>query len=217
MSRILAISDIHGHTEGVRMLLEAARYEPGVDELYLLGDYIDYDPRTWGAIDYIRQLTMGGAHAISGNMETWLYSNNDAHSCMEGIAASPAASVLDFVRTLPYYRTHASYLFVHAGLRPGVRLEEQLPSDLTGIRESFWSTPSPYPLPVVFGHTPTHRMGAAPGEIWTAPGMIGIDTGAKHGLRLSLFDLSNQTVYSCSTAPTNLYGDIRFEAWPISR
>ncbi|MFE5321275.1 metallophosphoesterase family protein [Paenibacillus sp. NPDC056579] len=212
MSRILAISDIHGHTDGVRLLLEAARYEPGVDELFLLGDYIDYDPSTWSALDDIRQLTAGGARAIAGNMETWLCSTPNERSSVQD--AGPAlASWLDFAGALPYYQLHTSFLFVHAGLRPGLKLEDQLPADLTGIREPFLLTRNPYPLPVIFGHTPTRRMGAAPGEIWVGPGIIGIDTGAKHGLRLSLVNLTNQTVYSCSTDPDNLYGDMRFTAW----
>lgn len=62
-------------------------------------------------------------------------------------------------------------VFVHAGLRPGVAVEQQTEADLLWIREPFLSDSAPWPFRVVHGHTPV----AAP-EIM--PHRIGIDTGA---------------------------------------
>lgn len=63
------------------------------------------------------------------------------------------------------------WLFVHAGLRPGVPITQQRPDDLFWIREDFYSAPAIPGLRVVHGHTPA-------GEPIFAPGRICIDTGA---------------------------------------
>src|SRR5690606_24077825 len=63
------------------------------------------------------------------------------------------------------------YLFVHAGLRPGVPLEQQDPDDLTTIREPFLSAPTGCGRVVVHGHTPVRAPAVTPHR-------IGVDTGA---------------------------------------
>ena len=68
------------------------------------------------------------------------------------------------------------YLFVHAGIRPGVPLGEQAQSDLRWIRGPFLDHPGRHEAMVVHGHT--IRM-----EVEEGPGRIGIDTGAYvHGV-----------------------------------
>lgn len=101
------------------------------------------------------------------------------------------------------------WLFVHAGIRPGVPLSEQTTDDLTGIREEFWASSPEQGPTVVFGHTPTFKLGAKPGALWQTQGRLGIDTGAKHGHRLTLLDLHEGLAYSCSTEPLQLYEDVR--------
>lgn len=63
------------------------------------------------------------------------------------------------------------YLFVHAGIRPGLRLEEQKRQDLRWIREPFLSDASDHGQIVVHGHTIVDRV-----EEYGS--RIGIDTGA---------------------------------------
>jgi Calcineurin-like phosphoesterase len=46
------------------------------------------------------------------------------------------------------------YLFVHAGIRPGIRLEDQDPADLLNIRQSFLKFEGEFGHIVVHGHTP---------------------------------------------------------------
>ncbi len=66
------------------------------------------------------------------------------------------------------------YMFVHAGLRPGVPLERQSRHDMLWIREPFLSWTGEYPGVVVHGHTPVH-------DVVTRPNRIGVDTGAVMG------------------------------------
>jgi serine/threonine protein phosphatase 1 len=66
------------------------------------------------------------------------------------------------------------YLFVHAGIRPGVPIEKQTTHDLRWIREGFLDSRRDDGLTVVHGHT----ISEMPEDV---PGRIGIDTGAYMG------------------------------------
>jgi serine/threonine protein phosphatase 1 len=46
------------------------------------------------------------------------------------------------------------YVFVHAGLRPGVPIEDQVERDLMWIRDEFLNERRPFEKVVVHGHTP---------------------------------------------------------------
>nr|WP_254004981.1 metallophosphoesterase [Pleomorphomonas sp. NRK KF1] len=76
-----------------------------------------------------------------------------------------------FLKQMPVSVRFGNVLFVHAGVRPGVALDEQDDDDFMWIREPFVSQPHGLGLTVVHGHTPAN-------EPVFAPGRIGIDTGA---------------------------------------
>jgi serine/threonine protein phosphatase 1 len=63
------------------------------------------------------------------------------------------------------------YLFVHAGIRPGVELDQQRQTDLRWIREPFLFDDTDHGFVVVHGHTIRT-------EVEERPNRIGIDTGA---------------------------------------
>lgn len=63
------------------------------------------------------------------------------------------------------------YLFVHAGVRPGVDLSQQSQDDLRWIREPFISDQRDHGFVVVHGHTIRN-------SVEVLPNRIGIDTGA---------------------------------------
>ena len=64
-----------------------------------------------------------------------------------------------------------SYLFVHAGIRPGIGLAEQDRKDLRWIRDPFLGDVRDHGCIVVHGHTITP-------DVDECPNRIGIDTGA---------------------------------------
>ncbi|WP_431860977.1 metallophosphoesterase family protein [Azospirillum sp.] len=76
-----------------------------------------------------------------------------------------------FLDSLETMVVAGDYVFVHAGIRPGRRLDRQRASDLLWIREPFLSDRRPHEKVVVHGHT----MVAEP-EM--RGNRIGIDTGA---------------------------------------
>ncbi len=89
----------------------------------------------------------------------------------------PQAHV-DFIADLPVYLSLPGWLFVHAGIRPGVPLAMQTDDDLIRIRAPFLTSQLTGGLRVVHGHTP----GA---DIVTTPHRIDIDTHCFQTGRLS--------------------------------
>lgn len=164
------------------------------------------------SVSFVQGLLQEGAAAVRGNPEQWFLDQHAAGEQPESIKQAVA-----FVAGLPLYIEHGRYLFVHAGIRPGIALAAQQQVDLLSIREEFWNCPSRYEWIVVFGHTPTYRMGIAPGDIWAETDRIGIDTGAKHGVRLTLLDLTHHKSYSCSTETKGVYTDFRTANWCIEK
>ncbi|MDE2562291.1 MAG: serine/threonine protein phosphatase [Sphingomonadales bacterium] len=74
------------------------------------------------------------------------------------------------------------YLFVHAGIRPGVPVDEQQCADLRWIRGEFLDDQRDHGFVVVHGHTITD-------EVESRPNRIGIDTGAFASDRLTAIGL----------------------------
>lgn len=92
-------------------------------------------------------------------------------SLPELIARRIPRDVLDFLDAGEDWVTIGDYLFVHAGIRPGVPLERQEGRDLRWIREEFLEARGAHGRIVVHGHTITP-------EVQERPNRIGIDTGA---------------------------------------
>lgn len=85
------------------------------------------------------------------------------------------------------------YLFVHAGIRPGVPLDRQSPKDLRWIRREFLESRSDHGMMVVHGHTITDA-------VEELPNRIGIDTGAFATGRLTALGLEGGERWFIDTA-----------------
>jgi serine/threonine protein phosphatase 1 len=91
----------------------------------------------------------------------------------EWVGRIPAAHLM-FLRDLAISHRIGPYLFVHAGVKPGVPLEQQTRHDMMWIRDPFLTSKSDFGAVVVHGHTPKR----AP---IVMPNRIAIDTGAVLG------------------------------------
>ncbi len=103
-----------------------------------------------------------------------LFGGVDYRGTSRRFAEALPAAHRSFIETLPLTARFGDYLFVHAGIRPGVPLEDQDPDDLIWIREDFLWDGSDHGFVVVHGHTP-----ANPPEVM--PNRINVDTGAVYG------------------------------------
>lgn len=196
--KLLAASDVHGHGRLLSLLLERAAYNPQRDKLFLLGDYVNKGPDSTGTLELVRRLQQDGAVALQGNNERkWLRTP----PVIDAADTERTASLLPWIASLPLWAEYGPYLFVHAGLRPGMPPHRQSAEDMTEIRDEFHASPALPGRTVVFGHTSTFRFGLEAGRIWFGEGKIGIDTGAGHGCFLSLVDLSNGLQYVVSVGP----------------
>ncbi len=79
-----------------------------------------------------------------------------------------------FIARLPASFRFGDFFFCHAGIRPGVPLDEQDTHDLTWIREPFLSSNADLGAVVIHGHTPVKTPDVRPNR-------INIDTGAVLG------------------------------------
>lgn len=114
-----------------------------------------------------------------------------------GLAAKVPAAHVDFIRRGEDLIQIGNYVFVHAGVRPGVSLEKQRRSDLRWIRDEFLDAEGDWPGVVVHGHTITR-------DVDFGTGRIGIDTGAYASGILTAIGLegSDQWFLSTEAAPT---------------
>jgi len=125
--------------------------------------------RQWIRFGGIETLLNWGIDTELVNM---VQENPDAEkSIIESLRDLTAPSFVDWLRALPSFRLIGDYLFVHAGVRPAVALEEQSDDDLLWIREPFLSSKRRHPWRVVHGHSQSDRVDAFRDR-------IGIDTGA---------------------------------------
>lgn len=94
-------------------------------------------------------------------------------------------SHLKFLKSLEPGHIEGGYLFVHAGIRPGIPLEKQELKDMLWIRNDFLKSKIDHGFCVVHGHT------VSP-EPEFHPNRIGIDTGAYSSGKLTCLVLEDQ-------------------------
>jgi serine/threonine protein phosphatase 1 len=119
-----------------------------------------------------RWLAYGGAECAEsyGISSGWFLNATQSEFTQKLISQVPRQHV-DFLAHMADTFRFGDYLFVHAGIRPGVALEHQVSGDLRWIREGFLDDSSDHGVVVVHGHTIVD----APEE---RPNRIGVDTGA---------------------------------------
>lgn len=86
------------------------------------------------------------------------------------------------------------FLFVHAGIRPGIALDQQQQSDLRWIREPFLLDDTDHGFVVVHGHTISS-------EVEERSNRVGIDTGAYRTGVLSAFAVESANHWLLDTRP----------------
>jgi serine/threonine protein phosphatase 1 len=212
MNKIFAIGDIHGCLEKLKELIPKTGIDNQNDTLIFIGDYIDRGKFSSEVVDHVIRLQneykkvvcLRGnhedmlAHYLEGMNEEMYLNNggiNTLHSyeiilsddIKERKRKIPARHRKFFESLLPYYETE-DYIFVHAGMKPGLLLKEQTMHDLLWIRHEFIEAKYDFGKTVVFGHTPLNNP-------LINKNMIGIDTGAVYGGKLTCVELPKIKIY----------------------
>ena len=108
------------------------------------------------------------------------------------VRAQVPAEHRDFLAGFERWVEVGDYLFVHAGLRPKVALEDQSPSDLRWIREEFLLHRESFGKMVVHGHSITEAVDERTNR-------IGIDTGAFASGKLTALGLESDRRWFLAT------------------
>lgn len=147
---------------------------PGVRAVFLLGNHEEVLLRILaGEPDLVTKwCSFGGAECLHsyGVDSSKIAGLDDSEALAIVKSAIPKAHV-EFLQGFDDSCRFGDYLFVHAGIRPGVELDQQRQSDLRWIREPFLFDETDHGFVVVHGHT------IRP-EVEVCPNRIGIDTGA---------------------------------------
>jgi len=204
MPRTIVVGDIHGCFDELTDLLDLIKLKNN-DRVVAVGDLITKGPKDAEVLDLfisdrrfssvvgnhdrkIRQKLRGEPMRLTKEQRKTLI---ELERDREGYAA--------YLRSLPYTIDLGSHLVVHAGVRPGVSLEEQMASDLTEIRTMGADPSRRRGLPwykvyqgrqtVLFGHWPSERPRRGPNA-------IGLDTACVYGGRLTAFIIDIQEFVS---------------------
>lgn len=146
----------------------------GVQTMFLLGNHEEVLLRVVGGEAGLiaKWCSFGGAECLEsyGVDAAKLAGLGDAEALSVVRRAIPQAHV-EFLETFADSLRFGDYLFVHAGIRPGIEIDQQKQSDLRWIREPFLFDETDHGFVVVHGHT------IRP-QVEVRPNRIGIDTGA---------------------------------------
>jgi serine/threonine protein phosphatase 1 len=125
---------------------------------------------------------------LSYGVDPLIQTDKDMRALLaEKLARAVPAHHLEFLSNLPLTFSCGDFLFVHAGLRPGIPLGRQREEDLLWIREAFLCHEAPFEKIVVHGHTPVM-------EPQILPNRINIDTGAYATGRLTCLRLEGEDI-----------------------
>jgi serine/threonine protein phosphatase 1 len=188
----IAIGDIHGMFLSLGTLLMKL---PEEGELVFLGDYIDRGSGSKQVITYLQLIDrVRPCIFLRGNHEQWAIdtASGDPHDNQYWLSNGGMQTYdsydgpiteehLEFIRQTKMYYETDDYIFVHAGMSPGITsLADTSEKTLLWVRESFLYSDYDWGKLVIHGHTVTYN-----GRPDIQANRIGIDTGAVYGGKLT--------------------------------
>ena len=206
--RLLAVGDIHGCLEPLERLM--AQVAPRAqDQLVFLGDYVDRGPDSAGVLDYLCDFgrRFPATVFLKGNHEAMFldflvgrdrlsFLANGGQETLDSYEKRDSQEIPDahrrFLEDLRLYYETPDFIFVHAGLLPGLSPEQQSEEDLLWIRNAFLNSSYSWGKTVVFGHTPQTDGPLIGSE------RMGLDTGAVYGRSLTCCEVNTARCWSVS-------------------
>jgi diadenosine tetraphosphatase ApaH/serine/threonine PP2A family protein phosphatase len=146
----------------------------GVQPVFLLGNHEEVLLRILGGDAELitKWRWFGGAECLqSYGLDPGRLAHVSDEEALAMVRSAIPQSHVEFLESFADSCRFGDYLFVHAGIRPGIELEEQSQADLRWIREPFLFDEADHGFVVVHGHTISV-------EVEERANRIGIDTGA---------------------------------------
>lgn len=193
--RSIIIGDVHGCADELQDLLQAVQHTAD-DRVFFVGDLVARGPDSRAVLDICRRTR---AQGVLGNHEARLLEARNARRAGElGPRLGPSHAQLmselssadwELLEGLPLTLSLAEHgaVIVHAGIVPGVPLDEQKREDLLKMRalepdgtatsswrERSWAQDYHGPLHVIFGHNATSGL-------QLHPYATGLDSGCVYG------------------------------------
>jgi serine/threonine protein phosphatase 1 len=193
----IVIGDIHGMAAKLKALLRRVnawlRANAGGEphQLIFLGDYIDRGPQSAEVLETVRALQRSGAICLKGNHEELMLRAEDSERDLANFLLNGGDATLaslatrdaferaqEWMRGLPTSCEDKLRYYVHAGVLPGVALEEQAEETKLWIRDRFLRHAGAFPKYVVHGHTPTISLDPSQTTPDIRDNRCNVDTGA---------------------------------------
>jgi serine/threonine protein phosphatase 1 len=188
---IVYLGDYVDRGDQSRQVIDTLVNQPlaGFECVYLKGNHeqamLDFIQYPGAAASWI---SFGGREALLSYGIPLLHipSNSDIEELSRKLDEKLPDSHRDFMTNTLNSWQYGSYYFVHAGIRPGVPLENQNKEDQLWIRDDFLNSTEDHGAIVVHGHS-------IKPEPDVRPNRIGIDTGAFSTGVLTCLVLENDT------------------------
>ena len=173
---VIFLGDLIDRGPSSRQVVERLRTygPPGVRPVFLTGNHEEVllrilDGEARPIPDWLR---FGGAECLASyGVDAAELSRLPPAQALEAVRSAIPGPHVEFLRGFDDTFRAGSYLFVHAGIRPGIPLEQQSKTDLRWIRDPFLKDGSAHGFTVIHGHTIRE-------EVEERVNRIGIDTGA---------------------------------------
>ncbi|WP_134726424.1 metallophosphoesterase family protein [Paracoccus luteus] len=162
---------IEGQTRGRNWLVIKGNHDRMLPQFLRDPGYVD--PGIKSGRPWIAHDNMGAAGTLASYGIADAYEREVASVHAEALARVPDHHVR-WLDSLPAWHLTPLALFVHAGLRPGVDLRDQVQDDLLWIRKPFAQDARDHGVLVVHGHTPVRH----PTHFGNR---LNLDTGAAYG------------------------------------
>jgi len=196
---LVFVGDLIDRGPGSAQVIERLRtYDrPGIRPVFILGNHEEVLLRILNGDGSVISswLRFGGLECLqSYGVDPASVRGRSAGELVEIVRRAIPAAHVDFLRNFVDSCRFGDYLFVHAGIRPGISLEQQRQADLRWIREPFLLDETDHGFVVVHGHTIAR-------SVQERPNRIGIDTGAYRTGVLTALVIEGSHRGSIQTAP----------------
>ena len=193
-TRLVFLGDLVDRGDGSREVIERAMAEAHRSD-FIIGNHEEVMIRAWeGERDSVKLFhRIGGRETVlSYGVTEAEYDGADFEDLTRLIATRIPVEHIAFLRRFRDHVRSGDYLFVHAGIRPGVSIDDQAPSDMRWIRREFLEDRRDHGVMVIHGHTVT-------GDVDERHNRIGIDTGAYASGRLTALGIEGGERWYLST------------------